>query len=49
MAEAARQEKRKLRAEYDGLRRKVFAHNRKAFPKEAFSLKKWLWGCALYD
>ena len=49
VAEAARQERRRLRAEYDDLRSKVFAHNRKAFPKEAFSLKKWLWACGLYD
>lgn len=39
----------KLRAEYDKLRSKVFTHDRSMFPKDAFSLKKWLWGCALYD
>jgi hypothetical protein len=49
VAEAARRERRKLRAEYDKLRSKVFTHDRSMFPKDAFSLKKWFWGCALYD
>ena len=49
VADAARQEKRRLRAEYDQLRSHVFTHDRKTFPKEAFSLKKWMWACALYD